>query len=121
MRTQGRGTEAVVQIHVLLLRAAVVVAVVGWSVMTVGFLRNIPELVTIGGRMFVGFVALWGLSNGGVLLWGIRVMGRSEGWKRFARDSRRHPWSAGLYGLLTVFLLWVGWFVTAALVKQGLR
>ena len=110
-----------VRIHFWLLRLTVVVAAAGWTVMAVGFLRNMPTLVTIGGRMFVAFVALWGLSNGGVLAWLVRVTIRAEGWKRFAQDCRQHPGSVGLYALLTVFLLWVAWFVTTTLVKQWTR
>ena len=116
-----RRGDAAVRIHLWSLRLSVTVAMVGWIVMVVGFLGDAPRLVTVGGRMFVAFVAVWGLSNGGVLLWGIRVMGRAEGWKRSIRQSRQHPWSAGLYGLVTVFFLWVGWAVAAALVRQGLR
>ena len=121
MRNQGLDKDTVGRFHVSTLRIAIVVALVGWSVMAVGFLAHIPTLITVGSCMFVAFVAVWGLSNGGVLLWAIRATGRGIGWKRFLRDCRQHPWSTGVYGLLTVFLLWVGLFVAAALVKQGLR
>ncbi len=118
MMTGAGDRDLAVRMHVWLLRVAVVVAAVGWTVMTVGFLGNKPILVAIAGRTFVAFVVLWGLSNGAILAWLIRVTIHAEGWKRFVQDCRQHPFSAGLYGLLTVFFFWVAWFVAAALVKQ---
>ncbi len=113
--------STVIRVHLSALRISVVVALIGWIVMTVGMVGNAPQLITIGSRMFVSFVSVWGFANGAVLAWGIYEAGRAEGWRHFLHECRDHPWSRGVYALLTVFLLGVGWAMTALLVRESIR
>ena len=87
----------------------------GWLVAVAGFAAKIDWLAKAGVALFMSGFAVWGLANGGALVWAMKEGIRKDGIQVFTHS----PWSSALFILLMLFFLsfgiWVVWFVTARL------
>ena len=78
----------------------------GIAAIWIGVIRNNTIVTTAGTALFLTGLAIWGLANGGAMVWAAYTSIKKLGFKDF-HDS---PWSSLYFLTITVFFLSVGLF-----------
>ena len=100
------------------LRLGLILGVAGWIVAMVGALARKQPLLRAGMAAFFALFSIWGLANGGAMVWAFSKHLRRHGLKATIRDIASHPWSSALYSALTIVFLFAGLTMLYMVLKE---
>lgn len=90
------------------LRLGIILGVAGWIVAVLGTLARNQPLARAGMAGFFALFAIWGLANGGAMLWAFLLPVYKHGLSATIKDCVTEFWWLLFYSILMLELLSVG-------------
>jgi len=105
------------RVYEFAIRSIPILCIGGFLIAVVGIIVQKKALMNLGGLIFLSGFAVWGLANGGEMLWNLIQAVRQTSTKKIA--SR--PLPLILLTCLALFLLWMGGMVFWGILKNVLK
>lgn len=100
------------------LRLGLIVGIPGWVVGMIGMLTKNQTLLRVGMAGFFALFSLWGLANGGAMLWAFLAHIYKHGLSVTIKDYMSEFWWSLFYSILMLVLLFFGLVMLRLVLKS---